>query len=445
MTKKDRREFLKEASLVGAGLFMAPRFSEGKHASGQNPDPVNIAYIGVGQRGRNHVMNALKLANVNITALCDIDPEAISLARQILEKNGIRQVAVYSEGEHAYEKMLSRDDIDGVIISTPWRWHTPMAVAAMNSGKYAGLEVSAAYSLEECWHLVNTSEKTGMPCMILENGNFFRQALAVFNMAKSGLFGELVHARGGYLHDLLRVKFNPGLTFGNEARGEARWRTEHALTTNADLYPTHGLGPLAAVLDINRGNRFLYLTSTASKGVGLKDYIIEQGGQDHPYARLDWKLGDVITSTIKTTRGETILITHDCNLPRPKGADFRLQGTDGIIELDYTMQRIYIEGESNHHQWDDCGPYWEKYDHPLWQQYAAETEGTSHAGDYFVVREFINSIRERRQPVLDVYDAAAWSALTPLSEASIANGSAPQYFPDFTRGRWKDRPEMEFT
>jgi predicted dehydrogenase len=153
----------------------------------------------------------------------------------------------------------------------------------------------------------------------------------------------------------------------------------------------------------------------------------------------------VITSTIRTTRGETILITHDCNLPRPKGADFRLQGTDGIIELDYTMQRIYIEGESNDHQWDDCGPYWERYDHPLWRQYAAETEGTSHAGDYFVVREFINSIRERRQPVLDVYDAAAWSALTPLSEASIANGSAPQYFPDFTRDRWKDRPEMEFT
>ena len=445
MTKRNRRRFLKEASLAGAGLLMTPGISKGIPSRSKKPHPVKLAFIGVGQRGRNHVRNALKFSTVNITAICDIDPEAIAVTRRILDDHGLLDYAVYTEGEHAYEMMVGREDIDGVVISTPWRWHAPMAVAAMNGGKYAGLEVSAAYSLEECWDLVNTSERTGMPCMILENGNFFRQAMAVFNMAKAGLFGELVHARGGYLHDLLRVKFNPGLTFGKDARGEARWRTQHALNTNADLYPTHGLGPLAAILDINRGNRFLYLTSMASKGIGLRDYIIEQGGPDHPYARLEWKLGDVITSTLMTTRGETIVITHDCNLPRPKGADFRLQGTDGIIELDYNMQRIYIEGQGKDHKWDDCGPYWEKYDHPLWQKYAAQTAGTSHAGDYFVLREFIHCIRDRRQPVLDVYDAAAWSALTPLSEASIANGSTPQYFPDFTRGKWKERSAMEFT
>jgi predicted dehydrogenase len=445
MAKKDRREFLKEASLAGAGLLMTPGISKGMASPSRQADPVHLAFIGVGQRGRNHVRNVLKFSDVNISAICDIDPEAIEITRGILDDHGCEDFAVYTEGEYAYEKMVGREDIDGVIISTPWRWHAPMAVATMKAGKYAGLEVSAAYTLEECWDLVNTSEETGMPCMILENGNFFRQAMAVFQMAKAGLFGELVHARGGYLHDLLRVKFNPGLTFGKEARGEARWRTRHALTTNADLYPTHGLGPLAAILDINRGNRFLYLTSTASKGVGLRDYILEQGGEDHPHARLDWKLGDVITSTIKTARGETIVITHDCNLPRPKGADFRLQGTDGIIELDYTMQRIYIENESKDHSWEDCGPYWEKYDHPLWRKHSSQTAGTSHAGDYFVVREFIHCIREQRQPVLDVYDAAAWSALTPLSEASIANGSTPQYFPDFTRGKWTGRPALQFT
>jgi hypothetical protein len=198
-------------------------------------------------------------------------------------------------------------------------------------------------------------------------------------------------------------------------------------------------------MDINRGNRFTHLTSTATKAAGLRDYIIEQGGADHPYAKLDWKLGDVITTTIMTERGETIIITHDCNLPRPKGADFRLQGTDGLIELDYDFQRIYIEGESEFHQWDSCDKYWAKYNHPLWQKYADRAEGASHSGDYLTVREFIRSVIEKRQPVLDVYDAAAWSAVTPLSEASIANDCALQEFPDFTRGKWKEREPMEFT
>ncbi len=442
---KDRRHFIKTTSTAGAGLFVAQGLSGAGLFHSPRKDRVNIAFIGVGRRGRNLLNIAVKFGEVNIPAMCDIDPEAIAETKKILSDAGRPDCAWYTDGEHAFEDLVKRDDIDGVIIATPWQWHTTMAVASMKSGKYTATEVSAAYSMEECWDLVNTSEETGMPCMILENGNFFPQSMAIMNMARDGLFGELVHARSGYLHDLTRVKFNPGLSFGKGARGEARWRTEYSLTHNGDIYPTHGLGPLAAIMDINRGNRFTHLTSTATKAAGLRDYIIEQGGEDHPHAKLDWKLGDVITTTIMTERGETIMITHDCNLPRPKGADFRLQGTDGLIEMDYDFQRIYVEGESEFHKWDSCDKYWAKYNHELWQKYADRAEGASHSGDYLTVREFIRSVIEKRQPVLDVYDAAAWSAVTPLSEASISRGCALQEFPDFTRGKWKEREPMEFT
>jgi len=341
--------------------------------------------------------------------------------------------------------MLKREDIDGVIISTPWLWHTRMAVATMKAGKYVAVEVSAANTMEECWDLVNTSEETGMPCMILENVCYRRDVMAVLNMVKQGIFGEVVHARCGYRHSLLGVKFNSDLKFGEGATGEARWRTQHSLKRNADVYPTHGLGPIASMLDINRGNRFLYLTSTATKAVGLKDYIEEQGGKDHPYAKLPWKQGDIITSVIKTTNGESIIVTHDCNLPRPYSLNFHVAGTDGVTDFDYGHRRIHIEGKSKEHSWDEFQEWQDKYDHPLWKQYGEYAEGSGHGGiDFFVTREFINAVKEQRQPVMDVYDAAAWSAVTPLSEASIAQGSAPQYFPDFTRGNWIKRKPIEF-
>lgn len=442
-----RRDFLKKATMAGAGLAIAPQITKAKTKKGKkiNSGHVNIAFIGLGGRGRGHLIRAAKTEGVEITAICDIDPEAIAQSQKHLSDIGKPEATVYSEGEYAFEKMLQREDIDGVIISTPWLWHTRMAVATMKAGKYAAVEVSAANTMEECWDLVNTSEATGMPCMILENVNYRRDVLAVMNMVKQGLFGEIVHARCGYLHSLLGVKFNNGLKFGEDAKSEARWRTQHSLKRNADVYPTHGLGPIAAMLDINRGNRFLYLTSTASKAVGLKDYIEEQGGIDHPYARLPWRQGDVITSTIKTTNGETIIVTHDCNLPRPYSLGFRVQGTDGLTDFDMGTRRIFVEGQSKGHSWDDFQAWQDKYDHPLWKKYEQEAAGSGHGGmDFFVTREFINAVKEKRQPALDVYDAAAWSAITPLSEASIAQNSAPQYFPDFTRGNWIKRKPVEF-
>lgn len=441
----DRRNFLRTVGAAGAGMFIAPHISKGSTLSRKKQGEVNIAFIGCGGRGRGHVKRAAMTEGVKVTAFCDIDPEAVTRTQKLLRDVGVPEADVYSDGEYAYLEMLKRDDIDGVIISTPWLWHTRMAVATMKAGKYAGLEVSAANTIEECWDLVNTSEETGMPCMILENVNYRRDAMAVMNMVKQGVFGEVVHARCGYRHSLLNVKFNNGLQFGEEAKGEARWRTQHSLMRNADVYPTHGLGPIAAMLDINRGNRFLYLTSTASKAVGLKDYIEEKGGKDHPNAQLPWKQGDIITSTIKTTNGETIIVTHDCNLPRPYSLNFHVAGTDGVTDFDYGHRRIHIEGQSKDHAWDEFQAWQDKYDHPLWKKYGEIANGSGHGGiDYFVTREFINAVKEQRQPVMDVYDAAAWSAVTPLSEASIAQNSAPQYFPDFTRGQWIKRKPVEF-
>lgn len=446
MTLSSRRSFLKTAAAVGAGLTVVPNISKAGISKAREKGTARIAVIGLG-RGFGHFKRAVDTENVSITALCELDKERLEKAQKYLDEKGLARAAEYTEGEYAFEKMLARDDIDGVIIATPWLWHTRMAVATMKAGKYAGVEVSAANTIEECWDLVNTSEATGMPCMILENVNFRRDVLAVMNMVKQGVFGEIVHARCGYRHSLLGVKFNADLKFGEGAHGEARWRTQHSLKRNADVYPTHGLGPIAAMLDINRGNRFLYLTSTASKAVGLKDYIEEhpQGGTEHPYAKLPWKQGDVITSTIKTTNGETIIVTHDCNLPRPYSLNFHVAGTDGVTDFDMGTKRIFVEEPGKEHQWEDFEKWQDKYDHPLWKKYANQAEGAGHGGmDFFVTREFINAVKEQRQPVMDVYDAAAWSSVTPLSEASIAQNSAPQYFPDFTRGLWIKRKPVRF-
>lgn len=453
MESNNRREFLKKASVAGVGLTIAPEL-----LSAMNKEKlitkkkgksklVNIALIGVGQRGRKHLLRVAQTEGVVITAICDIDTKAIVESQKLLKDIGKPEVKVFSDGDYAFEKMLEMDEIDGVIIATPWNWHTRIAVKCMKANKYTAVEVTPANTMEECWDLVKTSEETGMPCMILENVCFRRDVMAVRNMVKEGIFGEIVHARCGYQHTLLGGKFRPGLKFGKGAEGEARWRTQHSLKRNADFYPTHGLGPIATMLDINRGNRFLYLTSTASKAVGIKDYIEEQGGADHPYAKLPWKQGDVITSTIKTTNGETIIVTLNTSLPRPYSLDFRVQGTNGVVDFDLSNQRIFVEDEGGKkgHKWEEFKAWQDKYDHPLWKQFEEQAKGAGHGGmDFFITREFINAIKEQRQPALDVYDAAAWSSVVPLSEASIALNSTPQYFPDFTNGNWINRKPIDF-
>lgn len=445
----NRRSFIKTTALTGAALSIAPAVAFGKN--NESNKVVRIGFIGTGHRGEWHLRNILRNEKVVVPAICDIDPKAIQTALNICQEQGHKKPDIYDKGEYAFMDLLARDDIDGVVIATPWLWHTPMSVAAMKAGKYVGVEVSAATTLAECWDLVDTYEETKSPLMILENVCYRRDVLAVLNMVRDNVFGELLHARCGYRHDLREVKFRPGVSFGEGSVGEARWRTQHSLKRNADLYPTHGIGPVANMMNINRGNAFLTLTSHATKSRGLNKYIVDNpaGGENHPNSKLKWKLGDIITTTITTANGETIIVTHDTNSPRPYSLDFQVQGTQGITEFDYlkSSNRIYVEGVSEHeHQWNNMDSWLKKYDHPLWKKYGDYAVGAGHGGmDFFVDRAFVETVRRKELPQLDVYDAAAWSAITPLSERSIAEGNAPQHFPDFTKGKWiKRKPVFAF-
>ncbi len=438
----NRRDFIKTAAVAGTGLAIAPNLAFGKTKGNQK---IKLGFIGLGLRGTWHLVNALNRDDILVTAICDIDPKRLDIAREKIKDAGMEKALEFGKGNYDYRNLLELKDVDAVIISTPWLWHAPMTVDAMEAGKYAGMEVSAATSLEECWDLVNTHERTGTHMMILENVNYRRDVMAVLNMVKQNIFGELIHFRCGYQHDLRAVKFNNGeqaygggVEFGEKATSEAQWRTLHSLKRNADLYPTHGVGPIAVYCDINRGNRFVSLTSHATKSRGLHDYIVENGGADHPNAKLKWKLGDVVTTTINTANGETILVTHDTNLPRPYSLGFRVQGVKGLWEVD--GNRMYIEGKSEPHRWDDASKWLEEYDHPLWKKFENEAVGAGHGGmDFFVLNAFVESVKNKIAPPLDVYDAAAWSAITPLSEISIANNGEVQDFPDFTRAQWIKR------
>ncbi|MDX5585636.1 MAG: Gfo/Idh/MocA family oxidoreductase [Aureibaculum sp.] len=440
-----RRNFIKNSAIAGAGIAMIPKVTFGM-STVKNEDKLKVGIIGVGLRGTNHLNNVLLRKDVLVTAICDIDPARITIALDRISKEGQKKPAVFGNNELDYRNLLDLKEVDAVIIATPWLWHTRMAKDAMMAGKYTGLEVSAANTMEECWDLVNTHEQTGSHLMILENVNYRRDILAVLNMVKQNVFGELVHFRCGYQHDLRFVKLNDGKTaygkgveFGEKGISESAWRTQHSLLRNADVYPTHGVGPIAAMCDINRGNRFLSLTSNATKGIGLHDYIVKNGGEDHPNAKLKFKQGDVITTTVETANGETIIVTHDCNLPRPYSLGFRVQGSNGLWEKD--GNRMYIEGQSKKpHQWDDSKEWLEKYDHPLWKKYGEHAQGAGHGGmDFFVINAFVESAKLKIAPPMDAYDAAAWSAITPLSELSIENNGEPQDFPDFTRGNWIKR------
>ena len=389
--------------------------------------------------------------DVEISAICDIDDKMIEMTKEIFRKKGRPIPKIYNRDENDYLNLLSNEDLDGVNIATPWRWHYPMAISAMKNNVHVGVEVPAALTVSECWDLVDTSEKTGKLCMIMENVCYRRDIMAILNMVRLGMFGEIIHCQGGYQHDLRHVKFNDGsqpygggVEFGKKGFSEARWRTQHSVDKNADLYPTHGLGPVSPMMDINRGNRMLHVTSTASQARGLNKYIVEKGGEDHPNAQVNFKLGDVVTSVIKCANGQTIVLSHDTNSPRPYSLNFRVQGTQGIWMKD--NKSIYIEGLSpENHRWESENKYLNEYDHPLWKRFSSSKDNLSQAGhggmDFFIARAFIESIKGAKKPVIDVYDAVSMSVIVPLSESSIESGSKPIKIPDFTRGKWeKNKP-----
>ncbi len=435
-----RRDLLKAGAGAAIGASIWPNLLKPNAEGPPRPDvKVRLGFLGVGLRGTWLLGLALSRDDTEVKAVCDIVPEKVERAQAKVKEAHGNTPKGFGDGDEDFLKLVERDDLDAVVIATPWTWHAPMAVAAMKAGKAVGVEVPAAVTLQGCWDLVNTSEQTGKPCMLLENVCYRRDVMSILRMVREGLFGELIHCHCGYQHDLREIKFQPGAEFGAQGKDESIWRTEHSIRRNGDIYPTHGVGPIAKCIDVNYGNRFLSLTSTASKSRGLHNYVVRVGGEDHPNAAIEFALGDVVTTVIKTARGETIVVTHDTNLPRPYSLNFRVQGTNGIWMSDF--RSIYVEGMSPEpHRWEPFDTYQERYEHPLWRRFGEEAQGAGHGGmDFFVMHAFIESVKRGMPPPIDVYDAATWSVISPLSERSIAMGSAPVEFPDFTRGKWVTR------
>jgi predicted dehydrogenase len=425
-----RREFLELSATAAVGVAAVSAGSRAAHAA---VEPVRVGIVGTGGRGCSLLSTLLHLPDMAVPAVCDINPAATARAQKIAVDRGLPEPEAYVGDDHEYRKLLDRDDLDAVLIATPWDWHTPMAVDAMKRGKYVGVEVPAAITVEECWDLVNTSESTGVPCMMLENWSFRKDNLAVLQMVRQGLFGEMVHCHCAHSHDCVDHWFF-------DKQGNMRWGGEFLEKRNCDQYPTHSEGPVLSWLDINCGDAYATITSTASDSKGINAFFARKYGADHPNAKRVYKQGDIVTSVVRTHMGKTIVINYDMQLPRPYDNRWMLQGTLGI----YNEQReaLYIEGRSpEYHQWEPFAPYQEEFNHPWWREMAQENlEGIGHGGtDYLELKLFIKAVREKTQTPIDVYDSATMSSIVGLSERSIAQGSKVIECPDFTRGKWKTR------
>ena len=395
-----------------------------------------IGCIGMGGRGRGMMEMLMSVPGVIVPAVCDLVEERID--------NGIKSVKERNNGEYEvhgysdYKTMFEMEDLDAVYVATTWITHIHIAIDAMKAGLHVGLEVGGAASIDECFQLVRTSEETGKFCMLMENCCYDRKEMATLNMVKQGIFGEIIHCEGGYRHDL-----RDEIVLGRE---NIHGRLVNFMHRNGELYPTHEIGPIAKVLDINRGNRFVSLVSMSSKSKGLNEWIKNNKGTDYDLYGYDWCCGDITTTIIKCANGETITINHDCCLPRPYSREFMVQGTKGLIkEVESAVGDdavIYFDGISEEaHSWEYFNEkYRAKYEHPLWREDDTVNFVGGHGGmDYLILAAFAESVQLDAKPPIDVYDTATWMVITALSEESVAKGGEPVTFPDFTDGKWVER------
>ncbi|MGI5856199.1 MAG: Gfo/Idh/MocA family protein [Candidatus Merdivicinus sp.] len=396
-------------------------------------EKLNIGVIGLGGRGYGLLDSVmLPREEINVLAVCDLyEDRRQRAADTVREKKGNAPLCTAD-----FREVLAMDAIDAVIVSTSWADHLHIAIAAMKAGKYVATEVGGAYSIDECWELVRTHEETGVPCMMLENCCYGRDELMVLNMVKQGIFGDIVHCQGGYRHDL-----RDEVSFGRENR---HYRLVNYMNRNCENYPTHELGPIAKVLNINRGNRMLTLNSIASKSAGLHEFLMREKGPDYDLTNVNWAQGDVVTTVIKCAHGETIVLTLDTTLPRGYSRGFHVQGTKGMYMED--NRSVFIDGVHNKFdfcwkdQWNNVEEFREQYDHPIWKTYLQEGVVGGHDGiDWLVFSAFFDAAKRGVQTPIDVYDMAAWMSITPLSAQSISMGGAPVAIPDFTNGRWINR------
>lgn len=401
-------------------------------------EKIRMGVIGFGCRGCDMTYNLLRFDDVEVTAICDKYADRVENGINITkEKKGNTPF-----GTQDYKELLSREDVDAVYVATDWCMHFPIAIDAMKAGKAVALEVGGAYSVDDCWELVDTYEKTGTPFMFMENCCYNRDELLATAIARTGAFGRIVHLSGAYSHDLRNE-----VVRGKENR---HYRLKEYLHRNCENYPTHELGPMAKVLNINRGNRMVSLVSVATGSFGMEEYVEKNRDNVNPdLIGADFMQGDVVTTIITCENGETMVLRLDTSLPRSYNREFTVRGTKGMYEQ--SSNSVFFDGDREYWTgiefFNDYKNSADKYTCLLpteWRDITAEALAAGHGGmDYIELREFIDRLKSGEEMMCDVYDAASWMVISCLSEKSIKEGGTPQVIPDFTRGAYKTRPAKD--
>jgi len=450
--KNNRRDFLKLTGLAGAGMLansMTPAFGNSNAQRSQRfnmsgyaapkLETVRIGFIGLGNRGPHAVERMSIIEGVNIKALCDIRPEKANAAKKLLQGSP-HNPDVYSGKEEEWKKVCERPDIDLIYIATPWSLHTPIALYAMEHGKHACVEVPAARTIDECWALVETSERTKKHCMILENCCYDFFELLTLNMVRQGILGDIVHGEGAYIHDLMELNFSKDYYYD-------MWRLKENFR-NGNLYPTHGLGPVAQVMDINRGDRMERLTSMQSSDSSMERMAKELAAKDDffkPYANKKFR-GNMNTTVIHTNKGRTIMLQHDVSSPNVYSRIFKISGSKGS-SLKYPEPGKIALGHENWLNEADYKKMEDQYSPAIVKKVGemAKKVGGHGGMDFIMDWRTIDCLRNGLPLDIDVYDTALWSSIAPLSEWSVAHQSAPINVPDFTGGAWKTNKPIDIS
>lgn len=403
---------------------------------------VRIAFIGLGHRGQGAIKRYMQLEGVEVVALCDINKESVAKAQAMLAKNNKKPALEFTNGPNDWKNVCELKNVDLIYNCAPWNLHTPVAVYAMEQGKHVALEVPAAMTIDECWQLVNTAEKTRKHCMMLENCCYDFFEMATLNMAQQGVLGEIVHVEGAYIHDLRSLNFADPDNGGYQGM----WRLKYNEKHTGNLYPTHGLGPVCQALNIHRGDKMNYLVSVSSNQFGMTEYAKDKFGADSDYAKRKYARGDMNTTIIRTEKGKTIMIQHDVTSPRPYDRIHKLSGTKGFVQK-YPVKGIAFEPDAHKFLSSEAmDSVLLKYQHPIVKEVGEKAKKVGgHGGmDFIMDYRLIYCLRNGLPLDQDVYDAAEWSSLVELTELSVKNGSVPVEIPDFTRGDWNKLNKLEF-
>ena len=454
MNKFNRRSFIKKSGLSAASLYAASNLacseefeksqSGGKYMgdfAAPKLETIRIAVIGVGARGSGHVKQLASIEGTEIVAISDLYEDLVDRSvKACKSQSNVRHqnISRYFGDKNKWKKMLTDVKPDAVFIATNWNNHAKMAIESMNQGAHAFVEVPIAVTIEEMWEIVNSSEKTQKHCMMMENVNYGREELFYLNLCRKGVIGDLLHAEAAYIHEL-RFQME------EQERGTGSWRTHHYANRNGNLYPTHGLGPVAQYMNLGRGeDQFSSIVSFSSPAKGRKLYAEKNYSKEHKWNALNYKGGDINTSIIKTNLGRTIMVQWDETSPRPYSRLNLIQGTKGTLAGYPT--RVALEGgvrgeTKDHHSWSEgegLKSLYDKYEHPMYKRLGALAKKMGgHGGmDFMMLYRIVECLRKGEALDQNVYEGCLWSAVSPLSEASVSQGGMPQKFPDFTRGAW---------